>query len=45
VEAALDKAMETMSVKDAAAAVSQAYGLARRDIYQLALARGRSSGD
>jgi 16S rRNA (cytidine1402-2'-O)-methyltransferase len=45
VEAALDKAMETMSVKDAAAAVSQAYGLARRDIYQLALARGRSLGD
>ena len=41
IEAALDKAMETMSVKDAAAAVAEAFGLARRDVYQMALARGR----
>jgi len=39
VEAALARAMETMSVKDAAAAIADAYGLARRDVYQLALSR------
>ncbi len=43
VEAALDRAMETMSVKDAATAVAEAFGLARRDAYQLALSR-RASG-
>ena len=41
VEVALDKAMETMSVKDAAAAVAEAYDLPRRQVYQLALERGR----
>lgn len=41
VEAALDRAMETMSVKDAAAMVAEAFGLPRRDIYQLALTRTR----
>ncbi|WP_435257715.1 16S rRNA (cytidine(1402)-2'-O)-methyltransferase [Thioclava sp. FR2] len=41
VEVALDKAMETMSVKDAAAAVAEAYGLPRRQVYQMALERGR----
>ena len=41
VEAALDRALESMSVKDAAAAIADAYGLPRRDVYQLALARGR----
>jgi len=41
IEAALDKAMETMSVRDAAGAVSEAFGLARRDVYQMALGRGR----
>lgn len=41
IEAALDKAMETLSVKDAAAAVAEAFGMARRDLYQMALARGR----
>ena len=40
VDAALDKALETMSVKDAASAVAEAFGLARRDVYQLALGRG-----
>lgn len=39
VEQALDKALSHMSMKDAAAAVAQAYGLARRDVYQLALKR------
>lgn len=42
VEVALDKAMETMSVKDAAAAVAEAYGLPRRQVYQMALERGRA---
>lgn len=39
--AALDKAMETMSVKDAAAAVAEAFGLPRREVYQMALSRVR----
>ena len=39
VEAALVSAMETMSVKDAAATVAQAFGLPRREVYQQALAR------
>lgn len=39
VEQALDQALSHMSMKDAAAAVAQAYGLARRDVYQLALKR------
>lgn len=39
VEKALDHALTHMSMKDAAAAVAQAYGLARRDVYQLALKR------
>lgn len=43
VEAALDRALDSMSVKDAAAAIADAYGLARRDVYQLALSRGRSA--
>jgi 16S rRNA (cytidine1402-2'-O)-methyltransferase len=42
IEAALEKAMESMSVKDAAGAVAEAFGLARRDVYQMALARGRT---
>lgn len=41
VEAALDRAMETLSVKDAAAMVAEAFGLPRRDVYQLALTRAR----
>ena len=41
VEQALDQALMHMTVKDAAAAVAQAYGLARRDMYQLALRRSR----
>lgn len=41
VEAALDRAMEAMSVKDAAATVAEAYDLPRRQVYQMALARGR----
>lgn len=40
VQAALDAALQTMSVKDAAAAVAAATGLPRRQVYQMALARG-----
>lgn len=40
-EEALDRAMETLSVKDAAAMVAEAYGLPRREVYQVALTRGR----
>lgn len=39
VEQALDQALTHMTMKDAAAAVAQAYGLPRRDMYQLALRR------
>lgn len=41
---ALRKALETMSVRDAAAAVSAETGLARRDVYARALAIGRETG-
>ncbi len=41
VEQALEQAMTHMTVKDAAAAVAEAYGLPRRDVYQLALKRGK----
>lgn len=37
VEAALTRAMETMSVKDAAGVVAQAFGVPKRQVYQLAL--------
>ena len=40
VEIALKVALETMTVKDAAAAVAEAYGLPRREVYQLALKTG-----
>ena len=40
VEAALTMALATMTVKDAAAAVAEAYGLPRREVYQLALKMG-----
>lgn len=40
VEQALDQAMSRMTVKDAAAAVAEAYGLPRREVYQMALKRG-----
>lgn len=36
-ETALARAMETMSLKDAAATVAEAYGLPRRKVYQAAL--------
>ena len=39
VEAALDRAMQDMSMKDAAAVVAEAFGLPRREVYQLALKR------
>lgn len=39
--AALERALQTMSVKDAAAAVAEAYGLPRRDVYRMALERGQ----
>jgi 16S rRNA (cytidine1402-2'-O)-methyltransferase len=38
-EAALDRAMEGMTMKDAAALVAEAFGLPRREVYQLALKR------
>jgi 16S rRNA (cytidine1402-2'-O)-methyltransferase len=37
VEAALERALAGMSVKDAAAMVAEAYGLPKRDVYQMAL--------
>ena len=40
IEQALDRALEQMTVKDAAAAVAEAFGLPRREVYQMALARG-----
>lgn len=40
---ALRKALETMSVRDAAAAVAAETGLARRDVYARALAIGRET--
>lgn len=41
VEAALDRALATMTVKDAAAMVAEAFGLPKRDMYQLALKRSK----
>lgn len=40
--AMLEEALNTMSVKDAARHVADALGLPRRDVYQAALARGKS---
>jgi 16S rRNA (cytidine1402-2'-O)-methyltransferase len=40
-EEALDRALGQMSVKDAAAMVAEAYDLPRRDVYQVALSRGK----
>ncbi len=40
VEEALIKALETMTMKDASAAIAEAYGIARREVYQLALKLG-----
>lgn len=37
IEAALTTALQTMRIKDAATTVAGAYGLARKDVYQLAL--------
>jgi 16S rRNA (cytidine1402-2'-O)-methyltransferase len=39
VEAALDRALSEMSVKDAAAFVAEAFGLPRKDVYRMALQR------
>ncbi|MBN2629346.1 MAG: 16S rRNA (cytidine(1402)-2'-O)-methyltransferase [Rhodobacteraceae bacterium] len=44
IEAALDKALDTLSMKDAASAVAEAFALPRRQVYQMALARGRADG-
>lgn len=41
VEDALRDALKTLSSKDAAAQVAQAFGLTRRDLYQLALSLGQ----
>ncbi len=40
-EEALARAMQSLSVKDAAAMVAEAYGLPRRDVYQTALTLGK----
>ncbi len=40
VEDALQKALATMTMKDASAAVAEAFGMARREVYQLALKLG-----
>lgn len=37
---ALDRALQEMSVKDAAAAVAEAFGLPRKEVYRMALERG-----
>ena len=42
-EEALKSAMENMSVKDAATVVSEALGVPRRQVYQAALALGKTS--
>ncbi len=41
VEKALDRALQDLSVKDAAAAVAEAFGMPRKDVYRMALQRGR----
>lgn len=41
-EAALDKALAQMSVKDAVAAVASAFDAPRREVYQMALQRGKT---
>ena len=40
VDQALGRALQEMSVKDAAAAVAEAFGLPRKDVYRMALGRG-----
>ncbi len=42
IEAALDRALEQMTVKDAASAVAEAFALPRREEYQMALTRGKT---
>jgi 16S rRNA (cytidine1402-2'-O)-methyltransferase len=42
IEAALDRALEQMTVKDAASAVAEAFDLPRREVYQMALTRGKA---
>ncbi len=42
VEQALEQALTKMTVKDAAAAVAEAFGLPRREVYQMALKRTTS---
>ena len=41
-DAALDQALETMTVKDAATQVAQDLGLPRRDVSQAALGKGKN---
>lgn len=41
IHGAIDRALESMSVKDAAAMVAEAFSLPRRDVYQLALQRAK----
>jgi 16S rRNA (cytidine1402-2'-O)-methyltransferase len=41
VEKALERALQDMSVKDAAASVAEAFGLPRKDVYRMALQRGQ----
>lgn len=41
VEKALERALQDMSVKDAAASVAEAFGLPLKDVYRMALQRGQ----
>lgn len=40
---ALDTALQTMSLRDASETVSKAYGVPKREVYQMALARGKNA--
>lgn len=42
IEAALDTALAQMTMKDAASAVAEAFDLPRREVYQMALTRGKT---
>jgi 16S rRNA (cytidine1402-2'-O)-methyltransferase len=44
IESALDSALQTMSVRDAASVVSQALGVRRRQVYQIAMTRTTGKG-
>ncbi len=43
-DAELDRALETLSVKDAAAQIAAQFGLKKREVYQRALERSNADG-